>query len=113
MEFDLENQMSSSDDEQQPRWGSISALFAAEADHIISTVGAIDPSARRNAVSLVLQVMLYLDAQTNERSDLFHGGDVFVGRRSSIAIWTPSSLALQSTTLIGTFPSAKSRYQSL
>ncbi|CAL9172265.1 unnamed protein product [Musa hybrid cultivar] len=55
MEFDLENQMSSSDDEQQPRWGSISALFAAEADHIISTVGAIDPSARRNAVSLVLQ----------------------------------------------------------
>ncbi|KAJ8460213.1 hypothetical protein OPV22_033139 [Ensete ventricosum] len=55
MEFDLENQMSSSDDEQQPRWGSISELFAAEADHIISTGGAIDLSARRDAVSLVLQ----------------------------------------------------------
>ncbi|URE37431.1 Cyclin, N-terminal domain [Musa troglodytarum] len=53
--------MSSSDDEQQPRWGSISALFAAEADHIVSTVGAIDPSARRDAVSLVLQFDCNLD----------------------------------------------------
>ena len=61
MEFDLENQMSISDDEQQPRWGSISALFAAESDHMISTVGLMDLSSRRDAVSLVLQVRLDIE----------------------------------------------------
>ncbi|RRT32589.1 hypothetical protein B296_00054292 [Ensete ventricosum] len=54
MEFDLENPLTSSEDEQHG-WGSISALFAAEADHMISTVGLIDLSSRRDAVSLVLQ----------------------------------------------------------
>ncbi|WOK91899.1 hypothetical protein Cni_G00590 [Canna indica] len=51
MEFDLESQLTSSED-----WASISNLFATEADHMISTVGAIDLCARREAVSLVLQV---------------------------------------------------------
>ncbi|CAD5167409.1 unnamed protein product [Musa acuminata subsp. malaccensis] len=54
MEFDLENPLTSSEDEHQG-WGSISALFAAESDHMISTVGLIDLSSRRDAVSLVLQ----------------------------------------------------------
>lgn len=57
MEFDLENPLTSSEDEHQGR-SSISALFAAESDHMISTVGLIDLSSRRDAVSLVLQVRL-------------------------------------------------------
>ncbi|CAL9095939.1 unnamed protein product [Musa acuminata var. zebrina] len=54
MEFDLENPLTSGEDEQQRR-DSISDLFAAESDHMISTVGTIDLHARRNAVSLILQ----------------------------------------------------------
>lgn len=60
MEFDLENPLTSSEDEHQG-WGSISALFAAESDHMISTVGLIDLSSRRDAVSLVLQVRLDIE----------------------------------------------------
>ncbi|KAJ8483742.1 hypothetical protein OPV22_016227 [Ensete ventricosum] len=54
MEFDLENPLTSCEDEQQRR-DSISDLFAAESDHMIFTVGTIDLHARRNAVSLILQ----------------------------------------------------------
>lgn len=62
MEFDLENPLTSCEDEQQRR-DSISDLFAAESDHIISTVGTIDLHTRRNAVSLILQVKLDIEAK--------------------------------------------------
>ncbi|WOL15086.1 hypothetical protein Cni_G23867 [Canna indica] len=54
MEFDLDNPLTSSDDEQQFE-GSILALFAAESNYMISTAGTIDLNTRRDAVSLVLQ----------------------------------------------------------
>ncbi|RWW59091.1 hypothetical protein BHE74_00033993, partial [Ensete ventricosum] len=62
MEFDLENPLTSCEDEQQRR-DSISDLFAAESDHMIFTVGTIDLHARRNAVSLILQVKLYIERE--------------------------------------------------
>ncbi|RZS23993.1 hypothetical protein BHM03_00057007 [Ensete ventricosum] len=55
MELDLENPLASADDdEQQRRWASVSALFAAELDHAIAAT--IDIAVRRDAVSLILQV---------------------------------------------------------
>ncbi|RRT85343.1 hypothetical protein B296_00002878 [Ensete ventricosum] len=54
MELDLENPLASADDdEQQRRWASVSALFAAELDHAIAAT--IDIAVRRDAVSLILQ----------------------------------------------------------
>ncbi|CAL9088685.1 unnamed protein product [Musa textilis] len=54
MELDLENPLASADDdEQQRRWASVSALFAAELDHAIAST--IDIAVRRDAVSLILQ----------------------------------------------------------
>ncbi|XP_074570782.1 cyclin-D6-1 [Curcuma longa] len=58
MDFDLENPLISCDDEQQ-RSGSVAALFAAESDHMVSSIG--DVAARRDAVALVLQFGCTLD----------------------------------------------------
>ncbi|THU74222.1 hypothetical protein C4D60_Mb04t31100 [Musa balbisiana] len=56
MELDLENPLASADDdEQQRRRASVSALFAAELDHSIAST--IDIAVRRDAVSLILQLL--------------------------------------------------------
>lgn len=56
MEFDLENPLTGSDEEQHPLSDSIAALFAAESDHMgLFSGGHLDLSARRDAVSLILQ----------------------------------------------------------
>ena len=96
MEFDLENPLTSGEDEQQRR-DSISDLFAAESDHMISTVGTIDLHARRNAESLILQVKLDIEA----KKAIFFSHPfpslcstvvfISVGRRSSTTVWIPSS----------------------
>ncbi|KAG6532355.1 cyclin-D6-1-like isoform X1 [Zingiber officinale] len=54
MEYDLENTLTGCNDEQQHS-GSFAELFAAESDHMITSVGTIDIAARRDAVALVLQ----------------------------------------------------------
>ncbi|XP_038973916.1 cyclin-D6-1 isoform X2 [Phoenix dactylifera] len=54
--FDLENPLTSADEEQHPFSDSIAALFAAESDHMSPIAGGhLDLSARRDAVSLILQ----------------------------------------------------------
>lgn len=55
MDFDLENPLTSCDDEQQHS-GSVAELFAAESDHMIASIGTIDIAARRDAVALVQKV---------------------------------------------------------
>lgn len=52
MEFDLENPLTSS--ESEPDY--VSALFAAESDHMGSPAATLDLSSRRDAVSLIIQV---------------------------------------------------------
>ncbi|KAM0952396.1 putative cyclin domain-containing protein [Dioscorea sansibarensis] len=51
MEFDLENPLTSSESEPD----CVSALFAAESDHMGSPAATLDLSSRRDAVSLILQ----------------------------------------------------------
>ncbi|XP_073108481.1 cyclin-D6-1 isoform X1 [Elaeis guineensis] len=54
--FDLENPLTSSDEEQHHFSNSIAALFAAESDHMSPLAGGhLDLSARRDAISLILQ----------------------------------------------------------
>ncbi|XP_008800348.1 cyclin-D6-1-like [Phoenix dactylifera] len=56
MEFDLENPLMISDEEQDCFSDSIAALFAVESDHMSPLAGGhLDLSARRDAVSLILQ----------------------------------------------------------
>ncbi|KAG6486071.1 cyclin-D6-1-like isoform X1 [Zingiber officinale] len=62
MEFDLENPLISCDDEQPQRSGCFAALFTAESDHMVSSVGcAVDIAARRDAVALVMEFGCTLD----------------------------------------------------
>lgn len=58
MEFDLENPLTISDEEQHRFSDPIEALFAAESDHMSPLAsGHLDVSARRDAVSVILQVI--------------------------------------------------------
>nr|XP_010924030.1 cyclin-D6-1 isoform X2 [Elaeis guineensis] len=56
MEFDLENPLTLSNEEQHPFSDPIEALFAVESDHMSPLAGGhLDLSARRDAVSVILQ----------------------------------------------------------